>query len=304
MCSSGSGFRAAGRCGSDGDETCQGRRRPVLPCAPGGAAGRVSVPAVSVLMSVYNGAPWVGDAVASLLGQTAGDIELIVVDDGSTDSTPAVLAAIRDSRLRVYREPHAGLTRSLNRALRLATAPLVARLDADDVALPERLERQRAFLDAHPGVGLLGTGAREVDEAGREIRRIRPPEDDGTIRSALIRYNPFVHSSVVMRRSVLERVGGYDETLSVAQDYDLWMRLCQVTRLANLPEPLVVRRLLPGRVSSVRDSERLRAEMRVRWRAVRGGLYPWWCLVFVARPALGLALPRGCRSTLRRHLGR
>lgn len=259
---------------------------------------------VSVLMSVHNGVPWVRDAVASVLAQTARDIELIVVDDGSTDSTPAVLAAIRDPRLRVYREPHAGLTRSLNRALRLATAPLVARLDADDFALPERLERQRAFLEAHPEVGVLGTGAREVDAAGREVGRVRPPEDDATIRRVLIRANPFVHSSVVMRRNALERVGGYDESLPVAQDYDLWMRMSRVTRLANLPEPLVVRRLLPERVSSVRDEDRLRAEMRVRWRAVRSGMYPWWCLVFAVRPVLALALPPACRGALRRHLPR
>jgi glycosyltransferase involved in cell wall biosynthesis len=258
---------------------------------------------VSVLMGVHNGAPWVRDAVASVLAQTAGDIELIVVDDGSTDSTPAVLASITDPRLRVYREPHAGLTRALNRALRLATAPLIARLDADDIALPERLERQRAFLDAHPEVGILGTGAREVDAAGREVRRVRPLENDAAIRRALIRANPFVHSSVVLRRSALERVGGYDETLPVAQDYDLWMRLSRVTRLANLPEPLVVRRLLPGRVSSTRDDDRLRAELRVRWRAVRAGMYPWWCLVFVVRPALALALPSAWRGALRRHPG-
>ena len=260
----------------------------------------VSLPAVSVLMAVRDGAPWVGGAVESVLAQTAGDLELIVIDDGSTDATPDLLGRIRDPRVRVERRPHAGLTRSLNRALALARAPLLARLDADDLALPARLERQRAFLDAHPEVGLLGTGAREVDETGRDVAVVRPPEDDSAIRRVLIRRNPFVHSSVMMRRAALERGGDYDESLRVAQDYDLWMRLSRVTRLANLPEALVVRRLIGGRVSLERDADRLRAEARVRWRAVRGGTYPWWCAVFVLRPVLALALPPAVRRRLRR----
>jgi len=251
-------------------------------------------------MPVHDGAPWVRDAVASILAQTLEDLELIVVDDGSTDATPGILAEVRDSRLRVERRPPSGLTRTLNVALGLARSALLARLDADDLALPERLERQRAFLAAHAEVGLLGTGAREVDEAGRTVREIRPPADDRAIRRALIRRNPFVHSSVMMRRNVLERVGGYDEALPVAQDYDLWMRMSQHTRLANLPEPLVVRRLVPGRVSAVRDDERLRTEARVRWGAVRSGAYPPWCAVFAARPLLALALPAPLRRALRR----
>jgi glycosyltransferase involved in cell wall biosynthesis len=260
-------------------------------------------PPVSELMSVRNGVPWVREAVQSMLGQTAGDLELIVIDDGSTDGTAALLATIADPRLRVERQAPTGLTPSLNRALGLARAPLVARLDADDVALPERLARQRAFLGAHPDVGLLGTGAREIDAAGREVRVVSPPEDDRAIRRALIRRNPFVHSSVMMRRSAVAEAGGYDERLPVAQDYDLWMRMSRTTRLANLSAPLVVRRLLPGRVGVARDAERLAAEARVRWRAVRGGAYPWWCVVFSIRPVLALALPdrirRGARAALR-----
>ncbi len=259
----------------------------------------MTAPAVSVLMGVRDGAPWVRDAVASVLAQTLADLELIVVDDGSTDATAGLLAAFDDPRLRVERRPRQGLTPALNHALAAARAPLVARLDADDLAAPERLARQAGFLAAHPGIGVVGSAAREVDAEGRVLRVVTPPADDAAIRRALIRRNPMVHSSVTMRRASLEAVGGYDARFDIAQDYDLWMRLAAVTRLANLPEALVVRRLVAGRVSAVRDGARLRAEARARWRAVRAGVYPAWCVVFAARPVLALVLPGPLRRALR-----
>lgn len=263
----------------------------------------MSAARVSVVMAVRDGERWLREAVDSALGQTLADLEIIVVDDGSTDRTAAILAAYRDPRLSVLRQPPAGLTRSLNRGLRLATAPLVARLDADDVALPERLARQAAFVDAHPEVGLVGTGCREIGAAGEPLGSYRPPEDDAGIRRALIRRNPFVHSSVMVRRSLLEQAGGYDEGLAVAQDYDLWLRLAPLTRMANLPEPLVLRRLGPHRVSVARDADRLRTEVRVKLRALRSGAYPPWCVIFLAKPLAALALPGPTRRWLRRLAG-
>lgn len=257
-------------------------------------------PPISVVMSVYNGECWLREAVDSALGQTLDDFELIVIDDGSTDSTAEILAGYRDPRLRVVRQPRAGLTVSLNRGVRLTAAPLVARLDADDVALPERFARQVAFLGAHPEVGLLGTGCHDVDPVGRALRTYRPPEGDSEIRRALIRRNPFVHSSVMLRRAALERAGLYDEALEVAQDYDLWMRISRVTRLANLPEPLVLRRLTPAMISRDRDTERLRTDLCVKWRALRSGAYPAWCAIYLVKPMLALALPAGLRGLLRR----
>jgi glycosyltransferase involved in cell wall biosynthesis len=251
-------------------------------------------------MAVRDGARWVGEAVASILGQTLGDVELIVVDDGSQDATPDILASLRDPRLRVERRAAHGLTRSLVRAVELSRAPVLARLDADDIAMSDRLARQHAFLAEWPAVGLLGTGAREVAPDGRLVRVVTPPVGDGEIRRALIRHNPFVHSSVMMRRRLVDAAGGYDPRCAVAQDYDLWMRMSRLTRLANLPEPLVVRRLTPGRIGLVRDDERLRVEAAVRWRAVRDRAYPWWCAVFALRPALALALPVRVRRVLRR----
>ena len=259
-----------------------------------------NAPRVSVLMSVRDGMPWLEGAIASILGQTLADLELIVLDDGSRDGTGRFLGSLQDPRLRVRRQSPVGLTASLNRALALARAPLVARLDADDFAVPERLARQVAFLEAHPEVGVLGSAAREVDLEGREVDVIRPPLDDAAIRRTLIRANPFVHSTVVVRRAALDRAGAYDERLAVAQDYDLWMRLAAVTRLANLPDALVTRRLLPNRMSATREGERLRTEVGVRWRAVRRGAYPWWCAVFAARSAVALAVPAGLRPLLRR----
>ena len=264
----------------------------------------MSAPAVSVLMSVHNGAAWVTRAVGSVLDQTLTDLEIIVVDDGSTDATPTLLAALRDPRLRVEWQARTGLTRSLNRALRLAHGPLVARLDADDLALPDRLARQRAFLDAHSDVGLLGTGARELDADGRLVRVISPPADDRAIRRVLIRRNPFVHSSIMMRRALVERAGGYDASFRVAQDYDLWLRLSEITRMANLSEPLVIRCLVPGRVTLERDDARLRAEARARWRSIRRRAYAPWTAVFAARPLLAMAVPLPLRRLLRRGLGR
>ncbi|HEX3178551.1 MAG TPA: glycosyltransferase [Methylomirabilota bacterium] len=259
----------------------------------------MSAPSVSVLMAVYNGEPWLGEALGSVLEQSLKDLELIVVDDGSTDGTAERLAAIRDPRLSVLKQSRGGQTAALNRALRAARAPLVARIDADDVALPERLARQAAFLSAHHEVGLLGTAAREIAPSGGVVETLTPPCEDRDIRRALMRANPFIHSSVMFRRSTIDRVGLYDESFAVAQDYELWLRMSRVTRLANLPEPLVLRRLAPGRLSSARDSTRLRDELVAKLRAVRTGTIPPWSAVFMVKPLGALLLPTPIRRAAR-----
>jgi glycosyltransferase involved in cell wall biosynthesis len=259
----------------------------------------VTVPAVSVVLAVYNGEPWLDEALSSILTQSLLDLELIVVDDGSTDGTADRLNAIRDARLVVRRQARAGQTAALNHGLRLTRAPLVARMDADDVALPERLARQADFLAAQPAVGLLGTAAHEIDPSGAIVNTLAPPHDDRAIRRALLRMNPFVHSSVMFRRALIDTVGSYDESFAVAQDYDLWLRMSRATRLANLPEALTLRRLAPGRLSSARDTTRLRDEVIAKMRAIRSGAAPPWSAVFVAKPLCGLMLPTPARRIAR-----
>ncbi len=264
----------------------------------------MSAPAVSVVMAVYNGEPWLGEALASILGQSLVDLELIVVDDGSTDGTSERLAAVTDTRLCVLRQSRGGQTAALNRGLRAARAPLIARIDADDIALPRRLACQAAFLAAHPDVGLLGTAAREIAPNGAVVRTLVPPYDDHALRRALRRSNPFIHSSVMFRRALVDAVGAYDESFAVAQDYDLWLRMSRVTRLANLDEPLVLRRLAPGRLSSARDTTRLRDEVVTKLRALRSGVVPAWSAVFVAKPLVALMLPTPLRRAVRAVLAR
>ncbi len=176
-------------------------------------------PRVSVVMPVRDGERFLREALDSTLAQTLDDLELIVVDDGSTDATPAILAeaAQRDSRVRVQRQEPGGLTVALNAGCALARAPLIARMDADDVMLPDRLERQVAYLDAHPDVALLGGGIVLVDETGREIdREPGRPQLDFLVR------NELTHATVMMRADAFRALGGY--RLDQSEDYDLWLR--------------------------------------------------------------------------------
>jgi glycosyltransferase involved in cell wall biosynthesis len=201
----------------------------------------VSYPEVSVLMAVRDGERWLSDACRSILRQSLADLELIVVDDGSHDRSPAILAGLQtaDARVRVLHQEPRGLVSALNRALDVARAPLIARLDADDLALPQRLSHQIARIEAQPKLVLLGTWAEKIDAEGRVIGRLEPETDPARLAALLQEKNPFIHSSVMMRTEIVRAVGGYREALAGAEDYDLWLRLSERGMLANLPEVLV-----------------------------------------------------------------
>ena len=263
----------------------------------------MSAPRVSVVMPVRTLATYVGEAVESILAQRFADFELVVVDDGSDDATASVLAGVPDPRLRCARQPAAGITVALNRGIAMSRGELIARMDGDDVALPDRLARQVAFLDAHPDVGVLGTGWRELGPGG-EILDVAPPiADDAGLRALLPRRNPFAHPTVIIRRAVGEAAGWYDERWPVAQDYDLWIRLASITRFANLREPLLLRRFTPGMTSLARDDLRLETEARIKWRAIRRGDLPARALVYVLRSLLVRAVPAPVRAARRRRRG-
>ena len=251
------------------------------------------IPAVTVLLPVHNGMPWLVEALASVRAQTFGDVEVYAIDDRSDDGTTRLLMSHHDvGAVCMFRMTHrVGLTAALNHGLTYAHAPLIARLDADDLMRPDRLAKQVAFMDAHPDVGLLGSAWIEKAPDGGVIRLRTPPLDDAGLRAMLIRRNPFAHSSVMFRADLVRQVGGYDARYRVAQDYDLWMRLARVTRLACLPEVLTVRRILPTGVSATSVRARRWAETRIRLRAIARGQYPVSALRYVVRPLIGSALP-------------
>jgi glycosyltransferase involved in cell wall biosynthesis len=198
-------------------------------------------PLISVIMPVRNGERWLALAIESLLAQTELCFELLVVDDGSTDGTPSLLQNFRehDDRVRVITQEPLGLVAALNRGVFEAQAPFIARLDADDRSMPTRFERQIEYLKAHPEVGLVGTWAEKIDQSGRVIGYLKPETDSFAIASILQHTNPMVHSSMIMRAAIVKKLGGYRAAFQGAEDYDLWLRMSELTKVANIPKVLV-----------------------------------------------------------------
>jgi glycosyltransferase involved in cell wall biosynthesis len=232
-------------------------------------------PAVSVIMTVYNGERYLSEAIDSIRQQDLHDWELVIVDDGSEDHTPGILAEAQaaDPRITVISKPRVGRARALNLAWVHTRALYVANLDADDLAEPGRLRKQLTFLEQHPEVGLLGTAWTRMgeDEDGRRTERIvHPPLTDAELRKALVRHNPFYHSSVMMLRRALQDVGGYDEHLNVGLDYDLQVRISCRYQVANLRDVLATQRCHRwnyfGRVPTV---TRYGTVVKIRWVAWR-----------------------------------
>lgn len=213
-----------------------------------------SAPDVSVVLSVRNGGTDLPRAIESILAQTFSNFELIAINNGSTDGTRSYLDSIADPRLRVFHQTDAGLAAALNRGISLARGRYIARQDHDDLADPSRIAKQVAFLNAHPDHALVGTRA-EIWVGDRPSGRFHDhPTEDDILRFDLLFDNPFVHSSMMIRKSALDHVGVYstDPARQPPEDYELWSRVARHYRLANLPERLTVYREVPSSMSRER----------------------------------------------------
>lgn len=205
-------------------------------------------PLVSVLMSVHNDLQYLRESIDSILYQTFGDFEFILIDDGSTDGSGDFLKDLSDPRVALVVNPsNIGLTASLNRGLEIARGKYLARMDADDISEPQRLHRQVEFLEAHANIGIVGCSRHLIDDGGKTIAIAPALENDLAIRWKCLMGNPFAHPTVMIRRqALLDNALQYDPSFRTAQDYELWTRLLPRMQAANLPEPLVRYRLRNG----------------------------------------------------------
>ncbi len=209
------------------------------------------MPKVTVLMAVYNGEKYLRAAMESILNQTFRDFELMIIDDASTDSTPEIISSYPDPRIRVLKnETNLGLTKSLNKGLKEAVGEYVARMDADDISLPERLVQQVSYLDKHPDIALIGCRVEVIDDKGQSLGI---SHSLATTRESifywLIFNNVLTHSSVMFRRDVVMNLGGYDESHRYVEDYGLWNKLSLRFGMELLDEVHVKWRLSPGGIS-------------------------------------------------------
>lgn len=212
-------------------------------------------PAVTVAMSVYNGERFLAPAIESVLAQTMDQFEFLILDDGSKDHSRAIAEgyAARDPRIRVITRENRGLVTSLNQLLAEARAPLVARMDADDLCLPDRFARQLAFLTENPEHGVLGSRTSDIDERGNAFpldTGEHPTTHEGFLHNIEHGGHLLAHPSVMYRRDVVLEAGGYHRAFRHCEDYDLWLRLANRTRIANLPERLIRYRHYADQVSS------------------------------------------------------
>lgn len=242
-------------------------------------------PKVSVVMAVYNGARYIREAIDSIFAQTFSAFEFIIVDDGSVDNTPCILATYSDPRLIVISNGrNIGLTRSLNRGIRASRGEYIARQDADDASFPERLERQVQFLESHPEVGLVGTGAQWVDAQGFPVQVWQPVTDATKIQEMLLSSIPFLHGTFLFRRTCLEDTGGgYNEEMPVAQDCDLLLRIADRWQVTNLPDVLYIHRRHKDSITGRQQSEQKKYEQLAQIAACRRRLAYGWARLRLSR---------------------
>jgi len=221
------------------------------------------MPAISILMPVYNGEAFLKQAINSVLVQSFLDWELIIINDNSTDKSPEIIKWYlgQDDRIRlISNETNLGLVASLNEGINIAKGEFLARLDCDDYwSNPEKLSKQVNFLAQNPDCALLGAWADMIDESGKHLKNFCPPVADKKIRGQILWHNCFLHSSIMVRKSVLLEAGGYKREEQHVEDYGLWLRIGKIAQFANLSEVLVSYRLVPQSVTRTKNAQQLKS---------------------------------------------
>ncbi len=198
----------------------------------------MSQPKVSVLMATYNAMPFLPPAVDSILGQTFADFQFVIVDDGSTDDSHDYLNSLDDARIKLVQNKNSGLSAALNRGIQECAGEYVARMDADDISMPNRLAVQVDFLDRRPDISCVGTQVVPFGDSGSGSDLRLPTQHREIVQCLKEGRHAIVHASAMMRLEVLQKIGGYWPYRLVAEDYDLFLRMSEVAELATIDEVL------------------------------------------------------------------
>lgn len=229
-------------------------------------------PKISVLMPAYNTEKYIAEAIESILNQTFKDFEFIIIDDCSIDRTWEIIQeyASKDDRIVALRnKKNLKLSGTLNKGIKIARGDYIARMDADDISFPNRLEKQLDFMEKHPEIGISGATMEIINEASSIIGKRKYHLTDSEIRKHIFKYSPFSHPLVIIRRSVLQKVGYYDPKYNPAEDYELYFRIGRCSKFGNLPDILLLYRIMPKSMTTGSTKKMELKTLAIRDRAVK-----------------------------------
>ncbi|MFC1566571.1 glycosyltransferase family 2 protein [bacterium] len=261
------------------------------------------MPQISVIMSVLNEEKYLVESIESILNQTFSDFEFIIIDDGSKDSTAEIIKryAAKDSRITcIHHAKPKGLAVSLNEGIKVSKGEYIARMDGDDVSLRTRFEKQINFLQKHKDYGLAGTFYNDIDEHGMQLARKQNPEKWDDIKKAMFFYNPIAHPTSMIRKSVFNEVGLYNETFQTSQDYELFSRIFRKYKMYNVPEYLLIRRFPEEIFSTKKMIQQDMDSMRVRLKLLKDGVCPKYYYLFIIKYIIAFFIPVRIREKIRR----
>lgn len=221
---------------------------------------------ITVLMPVYNCSNYLPAAIRSVVNQTYSEFEFIIIDDGSTDGSAGIAASFNDSRIKLHVKEHTGLADTLNAGIKIAAGKWIARIDADDIAVRNRLQLQAEYIVKHPSVNVLGGYSVYFNEKGKVEFAVRPPSDNEGIRKMLNVHNPINHSTVTFMKQLIIDNGGYDSEMICFEDFELWLRLRDKLHFAIVPEILAYTRLHSKSMTSGASYSQLRSILTANLR--------------------------------------
>ncbi len=255
-------------------------------------------------MSVYNGMPYLIDAVKSILNQSYKNLEFVIVDDASTDGTLKYLTSLKDKRIiLVKNKSNMGLAASLNKALKKTSGKYIARMDADDISLPNRLKTQMGFLMENPSIDVCGCWADFIDKKGNITGEKKYPLTDESIKKKLAWLPPIIHPTFFAKNEFFKELGGYDLNYDYAEEYELLMRAKNKFKMANVDKKLLLWRQSDGRRSRKSWDKMEKVDLKIKWQALRNNSFgPLFAFVVAGKFTVTYLLPYQLKLKIFTHL--